>query len=71
MQPGTKQRLTKMTSLARTAFHWGFIPTVLYLGTVRLIVNGIEVMSYFFCSGFKKGADPGMAPLTIFSLLWQ
>jgi mitochondrial import receptor subunit TOM7 len=70
MQPGTKQRLTKMTSLARTAFHWGFIPTVLYLGTLCLIVNRIVVMSYFF-SGFKKGADPGMAPLTIFSLLWQ
>ncbi|CAB3382446.1 Hypothetical predicted protein [Cloeon dipterum] len=52
MEPGTKQRLAKVSALARTVFHWGFIPTVLYLG-------------------FRKGADPGMPPLTIFSLLWQ
>ena len=45
------QRLNVLVNLGKTAFHIGFVPTILYLG-------------------FKKGADPGMPPLTFASLLW-
>ena len=27
-----KQRVTTVVNVAKTCFHWGFIPTVLYLG---------------------------------------
>jgi len=52
MSPATKQRVTTVTNIAKTVFHWGFVPTLLYLG-------------------FKKGAEPGMPPLSVLSLLWQ
>lgn len=32
MSDGAKQRLSVVIELAKTAFHYGFIPTVLYLG---------------------------------------
>lgn len=32
MSEGTKHRLTLVIDLAKTVFHYGFIPTVLYLG---------------------------------------
>jgi len=28
----TRKRIATVLSVARTAFHWGFVPTVLYLG---------------------------------------
>jgi len=52
MSPEMKSRITTVVNVAKTAFHWGYVPVVLYLG-------------------FKKGAEPGMPPLTLFSLLWQ
>ncbi|CRL02273.1 CLUMA_CG015447, isoform A [Clunio marinus] len=48
----SKERLGLVFEVAKTVFHWGFIPTVLYLG-------------------FSKGAEAGMPPLTMASLLWQ
>jgi len=33
MSPEMKQRVTTVVDVAKTCFHWGFIPTVLYLGT--------------------------------------
>lgn len=32
MSEGAKQRLSIVIDLAKTVFHYGFIPTVLYLG---------------------------------------
>ena len=32
MSPEMKQRVTTVVDVAKTCFHWGFIPTVLYLG---------------------------------------
>ncbi|KAI8127598.1 mitochondrial import receptor subunit TOM7 homolog [Lucilia cuprina] len=52
LSPGVKERLEVVYEIAKTTFHWGFVPMVLYLG-------------------FKKGAEPGMPPLTLMSLLWQ
>ncbi|KAL5948502.1 mitochondrial import receptor subunit TOM7 homolog [Microplitis demolitor] len=51
MTPRTKQKVSTVLEITKTVFHWGFIPTVIYLG-------------------FRKGADPGMTPLTLMSLLW-
>ncbi|CAL1269406.1 unnamed protein product [Larinioides sclopetarius] len=52
MNPETKKRISHVFTVVKTAFHWGFIPTIVYLG-------------------YKKGADPGMPPITPLSLLWQ
>lgn len=32
LSPDAKERLGVVFGVAKTAFHWGFIPTVLYLG---------------------------------------
>lgn len=36
MSPGVKERLEVVYEVAKTTFHWGFIPMVLYLGTYKL-----------------------------------
>jgi len=33
MSRDMKRRVSTVVRIAKTAFHWGFIPTVLYLGT--------------------------------------
>jgi len=33
MSRDMKRRVSTVVWIAKTAFHWGFIPTVLYLGT--------------------------------------
>lgn len=43
LSPGTAQRLQTVIELGKTVFHWGFIPTVLYLG---------------FKQGADKGSPP-------------
>lgn len=32
MNPETKKRIGHVFTVVKTAFHWGFIPTVIYLG---------------------------------------
>ena len=32
LSEGAKERVNSILSLAKTAFHWGFMPTILYLG---------------------------------------
>ena len=32
MSPDALNRLNRVISLFKTGFHWGFLPTVLYLG---------------------------------------
>lgn len=32
LSPDAKERLAVVFEVAKTAFHWGFIPTVIYLG---------------------------------------
>ena len=34
MSRDMKRRVSTVVWIAKTAFHWGFIPAVLYLGTV-------------------------------------
>lgn len=38
----TKRRLNSVVNVGKTIFHWGFIPTVLYLG--KDLVNHIVVI---------------------------
>lgn len=35
MTGGARQRLTVVIDIAKTVFHFGFIPTVLYLGELK------------------------------------
>lgn len=35
LSPDALNRLNKLISLGKTAFHWGFLPTVLYLGFAK------------------------------------
>jgi import receptor subunit TOM7 len=35
LSPDAKERLGAVFDVAKTAFHWGFIPTVLYLGNIK------------------------------------
>lgn len=37
LSPDAKERLGVVFSVVKTAFHWGFIPTVLYLGKFNFI----------------------------------
>ena len=32
LSQGVKDRITTVVGVAQTAFHWGFMPTILYLG---------------------------------------
>lgn len=41
---GVKQRLSIVIELGKTVFHYGFIPTVLYLGNFSLYFT----QAYFF-----------------------
>lgn len=73
LSPDVKERLSVVFEVAKTAFHWGFIPTVIYLG--NSIEKGIHFYSYITTklfnlfnefAGFRKGAEGGHPPLTIF-----
>ncbi len=35
MTPEAKNRLNRVFTVLKTGFHWGFLPTVLYLGFKR------------------------------------
>lgn len=89
MSPGVKERLEVVYEIAKTTFHWGFVPMVLYLGKqswnkhflaphvyvmyswIREWKCDINFIPVFNFPGFKKGAEAGMPPLSIMSLLWQ
>ncbi|XP_074107235.1 translocase of outer membrane 7 isoform X2 [Cotesia typhae] len=48
MTPRTKQKIATVLKISKTIFHWGFIPTVLYLGFKKGADNGmpeIKLMS--------------------------
>ena len=34
LSQGVKDRITTVLNVGKTAFHWGFIPTIIYLGTL-------------------------------------
>ena len=35
LSQGSLERLNKLTNLCKTVFHWGFVPTILYLGFAK------------------------------------
>ena len=34
MRPETKKRVQTVIKFSKTTFHWGFIPLIIYLGTL-------------------------------------
>lgn len=71
MSEQSKERLGMVFEIVKTVLHYGFIPTVLYLGKkLKALGRKISWIMYIF-AGFSKGAEPGLPPLTIASLLWQ
>lgn len=50
MSPGVKERLEVVYDIAKTTFHWGFIPMVLYLGKSLLQRRNHAVL--LLCSHF-------------------
>ena len=67
LSEGAKARVGTLINVAKTAFHWGFMPTVLYLGFQKgsylLFFPKVEKLS-------RSGTEPGMPELTLASLLW-
>jgi len=47
MSKDTKRRVSSVVSLAKTAFQWGFIPTVLYLGFKKGAEPGTPPLTFF------------------------
>ncbi|VDI79801.1 Hypothetical predicted protein [Mytilus galloprovincialis] len=65
MSPEAKKRLSSVLKLVRVTFQYGFIPTVLYMGNL-----GFRNKKTKSSIGFKRGADEGMPPLELASILW-
>lgn len=66
LSEGVKQRLSIVIDLGKTIFHYGFIPTVLYLGNFNrfcILYNYLIIFLLFL--GFTKGADPGMPEISL------
>ncbi|XP_014223203.1 mitochondrial import receptor subunit TOM7 homolog [Trichogramma pretiosum] len=47
LSPKVKQKISVVLALSRTAFHWGFIPAVLYLGFRKGTDPGMPELSIF------------------------
>lgn len=68
----TKYILSAAISLGQQAFHWGFVPTVIYLGFKKGADAGLfcaHVTFFVLLTFFPLVA--GMPPLTWESLLWK
>ena len=46
LSQGVKDRITTVLNVGKTAFHWGFIPTIIYLG--MMIIVAVRVQEYYF-----------------------
>jgi len=42
---GAKERINTVVSMAKTVFHWGFMPTVIYLGFQKGTEPGMPELS--------------------------
>lgn len=68
MSPSTKQKVAVIIEVTKTVFHWGFVPTILYLGWFLFHflsffqLNTFTIVEFI---GFRRGADPGSPPLTL------
>ena len=45
LSQGVKDRITTVLNVGKTAFHWGFIPTIIYLG---MLIVAMRVQEYYF-----------------------
>lgn len=63
---GTKDRLSMVIEVGKTVFHYGWIPSILYIGKPLRNHHDTEPNISPPITGFKTGADPGMPELSIF-----
>lgn len=55
LSPDSKERLGVVFEVVKTAFHWGFLPTVLYLGNFLLNFLSIQnITSHVYYDKKKK-----------------
>jgi import receptor subunit TOM7 len=71
LSEASKERLQVVFEIGKTVFHYSFIPTILYLGKSKHFFFARIIIKTNLILGFKKGAEDGMPPLSIASLLWQ
>lgn len=45
LSQGVKDRITTVLNVGKTAFHWGFIPTIIYLG---MLIVAMRVQEHYF-----------------------
>ena len=45
LSQGVKDRIATVVTAAKTAFHWGFMPTVIYLGFQKGAEPGMPELS--------------------------
>ena len=45
LSQGVKDRITTVLNVGKTAFHWGFIPTIIYLG---MLIVAVRVQEHYF-----------------------
>ena len=41
-----KDRITTVVNVAKTAFHWGFVPTIIYLGFQKGAEPGMPELTF-------------------------
>ena len=46
LSQGVKDRISTVVTVAKTAFHWGFMPTVLYLGFQKGADPGMPELTF-------------------------
>ena len=44
LSQGVKDRITTVLNVGKTAFHWGFIPTIIYLG---MLIVAMRVQEHY------------------------
>ena len=49
MGPEMKERLGMVIDLFKTAFHWGYIPAIIYFGKELSILNSARGMEFGDC----------------------
>ena len=56
LSEGAKARVNTLLNVAKTAFHWGFMPTVLYLGFQKGNLTSLDSGNYCYYIHFLPQA---------------
>ena len=55
LSQGVKDRITTVLNVGKTAFHWGFIPTIIYLGML-IVAMRVQEHYYFLLFRIPEGS---------------